>query len=177
MRSRFALLAAVLLCAFAARAAHTPTTKIDVLVTSIQGSPIEHAEVTVRLVKGDKPRTIWRLRTHDDGMARTPPEMQLPQGTYLVEVSAAEYAPFSQTFDVHEDKKAIEVKLTSGMTKLTVVVTTPMGGKPIEHADVVVKFVSGHNLLLLGKAIRTSWRCARIRRASRKCRRSRRALF
>jgi hypothetical protein len=36
------------------------------------------------------------------------------------------------------------------------VVTTP-GGKPIEHADVVVKFVSGHNLLLLGKAIRTSW--------------------
>jgi Carboxypeptidase regulatory-like domain len=155
MRSRFALLAA-LLCAFAARAAHTPTTKIDVLVTSMQGALVEHAEVTVRLVKGDKPRTIWRLRTHDDGFAHTPPEMQLPQGTYVVEVTAAEYAPFSQTFDVHEDRKTIEVKLTSGMTKLNVVVTTP-GGKPIEHADVVVKFVSGHNLLLLGKAIRTSW--------------------
>jgi Carboxypeptidase regulatory-like domain len=155
MRSRFALLA-VLLCAFAARAAHTPTTKIDVLVTSMQGSLVEHAEVTVRLVKGDKPRTIWRLRTRDDGFAHTPPEMQLPQGTYVVEVTAAEYAPFSQTFDVHEDRKTIEVKLTSGMTKLNVVVTTP-GGKPIEHADVVVKFVSGHNLLLLGKAIRTSW--------------------
>jgi len=155
MRSRFALLTAVLVCACTARA-HTPTTKIDVLVTSVQGTPIEHAEVSVRLVKGDKPRTIWRLRTHDDGIARTPAEMQIPQGTFVVEVTAAEYESFSQTFDVHEDKKTIEVKLTSGLTKLNVVVTTP-GGKPVEHADVVVKFVSGHSAILLGKAIRTSW--------------------
>jgi hypothetical protein len=57
---------------------------------------------------------------------------------------------------VHEEKKTIEVKMTSGMTKLNVQVTT-QGGKPIEHADVVVKFVSGHSVILLGKAIRTSW--------------------
>jgi hypothetical protein len=155
MRSCLALLTAALLCAFTARA-HTPTTKIDVLVTSMQGVPIEHAEVTVRLMKGDKPRTFWRLRTHDDGIARTPAEMQIPQGSIVVEVTAAEYEPFSQTFEVHEEKKTIEVKMTSGMTKLNVQVTT-QGGKPIEHADVVVKFVSGHSVILLGKAIHTSW--------------------
>jgi 5-hydroxyisourate hydrolase-like protein (transthyretin family) len=155
MRYRFALLTALLWCAFTA-AAKSPTTKIDVLVTSMSGTPIEHAEVAVRLVKGEKPRTIWKLHTHDDGIARTPAEMQIPQGTFLVEVTAAEYAPFSQTFEVHEDKKTIEVKLTSGMTKLNVQVSTP-GGRPIEHADVVVKFVSGHSAILLGKAIRTSW--------------------
>jgi 5-hydroxyisourate hydrolase-like protein (transthyretin family) len=155
MRSYFALLAALLLCAFAARA-KSPTSKIDVLVTSMSGTPIEHAEVAVRIVKGEKARTIWKLHTHEDGIAKTPAEMQIPQGPILVEVTAAEYAPFSQTFDVREDRKTIEVKMTSGMTKLNVHVTTP-GGKPIEHADVVVKFVSGHSAILLGKAIRTSW--------------------
>jgi 5-hydroxyisourate hydrolase-like protein (transthyretin family) len=155
MRSCFALLTAVLLCAFAARA-KTPTTKIDVLVMSMQGTPVEHAEVEVKLMKGDKPRTFWKLHTHEDGIARTPAEMQIPQGTIVVEVTAAEFAPFSQTFEVHEERKTIEVKLTSGMTKLNVHVTS-QGGKPIDHADVVVKFVSGHSAILLGKAIRTSW--------------------
>jgi hypothetical protein len=155
MRSCFALLTAVLFCAFAA-GAKSPTTKIDVLVTSIQGTPIEHAEVTVKLVKDEKPRTFWRLHTHEDGIAKTPAEMQIPQGAILVEVSAAEYAPFSQTFEVHEDRKTIEVKLTSAMTKLNVQVTT-LGGKPIEHADVVVKFVKGRSIIEFGRKLRTSW--------------------
>ena len=102
MRYRFALLSAVLLCVFAAWA-KTPTTKIDVLVTSMQGTLIEHAEVEVKLVKDEKARTFWKLHTHDDGIAKTPPEIDIPQGTILVEVKAAEYAPFSQTFEVHED--------------------------------------------------------------------------
>jgi 5-hydroxyisourate hydrolase-like protein (transthyretin family) len=123
---------------------------------SMQGTPVEHAEVEVKLMKGDKPRTFWKLHTHEDGIARTPAEMQIPQGTIVVEVTAAEFAPFSQTFEVHEERKTIEVKLTSGMTKLNVHVTS-QGGKPIDHADVVVKFVSGHSAILLGKAIRTSW--------------------
>ena len=42
------------------------------------------------------------------------------------------------------------------MTKLNVHVTTP-GGKPMEHADVVVKFIKGRSIILLGKAINTSW--------------------
>jgi hypothetical protein len=155
MRSRFALLTAVFLCAFAA-GAKSPTTKIDVRVTSMEGTPVEHAEVAIKFVKGEKPRTIWRLRTHEDGIAKTPAEMQIPQGTILVEVTAAEFAPFSQTFEVHEDRKTIEVKLTSAMTKLNVHVTTP-GGKPIDHADVVVKFMSGRSVIQLGRKITTSW--------------------
>jgi len=154
MRS-FALVTAVLVCGFTA-SAKSPTTRIDVLVTSMQGAPIEHAEVEVKLVKGKKSRPYWKLRTGEDGIAKTPVDTKIPQGTILVEVTAAEYAPFSQTFEVFEAQKTIEVKMTSALTRINVHVTTP-GGKPIDHADVVVKFVKGHSILLLGKAIRTSW--------------------
>jgi hypothetical protein len=42
------------------------------------------------------------------------------------------------------------------MTQLNVQVTS-QGGKPIESADVLVKFVSGRSVMKLGKKIRTSW--------------------
>jgi len=155
MRSCFAFVVAMLACAFAAGAG-TPKTRINVLVTSMQGTLIDHAEVQVMVVKNGKSRPVWKLHTHDDGIARTPPEVEIPQGTILVQVTAAEFAPFSQTFEVHEEQKTIEVKMTSAMTKLNVLVTTP-GGKPIEHADVVVKFVKGRSLIELGKKIITSW--------------------
>jgi len=41
-------------------------------------------------------------------------------------------------------------------TKLTVTVTNA-AGKPVDRADVVVKFVSGRSIVKLGKKIRTSW--------------------
>jgi cytochrome c oxidase assembly protein Cox11 len=42
------------------------------------------------------------------------------------------------------------------MTKLNVQVTS-QGGKPIERADIVVKFVKGRSTIKLGKKIRVSW--------------------
>ena len=42
------------------------------------------------------------------------------------------------------------------MTTLTVHVTT-LHGKPIDHASVIVKFVSGHDKLKLGKKILTQY--------------------
>ena len=42
------------------------------------------------------------------------------------------------------------------MTTLTIEVKSP-GGKPIDHASVIVKFVSGHSVVKLGKKIRTEW--------------------
>ncbi|MFN7997292.1 MAG: carboxypeptidase-like regulatory domain-containing protein [Bryobacteraceae bacterium] len=42
------------------------------------------------------------------------------------------------------------------MTKLTIQVTT-LGGKPIDRADVVVRFVEGRSAVKLGKKIRTTW--------------------
>ena len=153
MRYRFALLTAVLFCAFAA-GAKSPTTMINVQVTTMDGKPIEHADVDVKLVKGEKARTMWKLRTHEEGIVKALAE--IPQGTILVEVTASGYQTFSQTFEVHEAQKTIEVKLNSAMTKINVQVTT-LGGKPIDHADVVVKFVKGRSIIELGRKLHTSW--------------------
>jgi hypothetical protein len=46
--------------------------------------------------------------------------------------------------------------LGADMTTLTISVKTP-GGKPVEGASVIVKFVKGHSLTKLGKKIRTEW--------------------
>jgi 5-hydroxyisourate hydrolase-like protein (transthyretin family) len=155
MRSRFALPMAVLYCGLAA-GAKFPTTKISVHVTNMAGDPIEHAEVAVKVVKGEKANTRWRLRTHEDGIASTPAEMQVPQGPIVVEVMADEYEPFSQQFEVHEDQRTIEVKLNSAMTQINVHVTT-MGGRPLDHAEVVVKFVKGRSVIEFGRKLHTTW--------------------
>jgi hypothetical protein len=42
------------------------------------------------------------------------------------------------------------------LTKLKVVVTNT-AGKPVDRADVVVKFVEGRSIAKFGKKIRTSW--------------------
>jgi uncharacterized GH25 family protein len=42
------------------------------------------------------------------------------------------------------------------MTTLTIQVKS-LGGKPIENASVIVKFVKGHSLTKLGKKIRKEW--------------------
>ncbi|MEX2262367.1 MAG: carboxypeptidase-like regulatory domain-containing protein [Bryobacteraceae bacterium] len=42
------------------------------------------------------------------------------------------------------------------LTKLSFVVTT-LGGKPVDRASVVVKFVEGRSIAKFGKKIRTSW--------------------
>jgi len=51
---------------------------------------------------------------------------------------------------------AIAATAAVPMTKLNVEVKTP-SGKPIDRADVVIKFVKGHSVIKLGKQIRTSW--------------------
>jgi hypothetical protein len=42
------------------------------------------------------------------------------------------------------------------MTKLTIAVKT-QGGHPVSQAAVIVRFVKGHSVLKLGKAVRTQW--------------------
>ncbi len=42
------------------------------------------------------------------------------------------------------------------MTRLNIQVTS-LGGKPIDRADVVVRFVKGRSKLKLGRKIRTTW--------------------
>jgi hypothetical protein len=42
------------------------------------------------------------------------------------------------------------------MTKITVALKD-QAGKPVEHASVVVRFVQGHSVVKLGKAVRTTF--------------------
>jgi hypothetical protein len=42
------------------------------------------------------------------------------------------------------------------LTKLSIVVKT-QSGRPIDHASVVVRFVKGHSVVKLGKAVRTTY--------------------
>ena len=42
------------------------------------------------------------------------------------------------------------------MTKLNIVVKA-QGGKPVDRASVVVRFVEGHSVIKLGKAVRTTF--------------------
>ena len=42
------------------------------------------------------------------------------------------------------------------MTTLTIEVKSP-GGRPVDNASVIVKFIHGHNVFKLGKGTRTEW--------------------
>ena len=42
------------------------------------------------------------------------------------------------------------------MTTLTIEVKSP-GGRPVDNASVIVKFIQGHNVFKLGKGTRTEW--------------------
>jgi len=50
------------------------------------------------------------------------------------------------------------------MTKLNIVVKA-QGGKPVDRASVVVRFVEGHSIVKLGKLYAPPSSCARTRRA------------
>jgi hypothetical protein len=46
--------------------------------------------------------------------------------------------------------------LAAPMTKIHIILKN-QAGKPVEHASVVVRFVQGHSVVKLGKAIRTTF--------------------
>ena len=98
-------------------AAAAPMTKIRVEVRSTGDKPIERASVIITLDKGrsafklgKKDRTHWEMRTNQEGVASIPP---LPQGTFLVQVTAKGYQTFGQKIDIKEEEKTIEVKLNA----------------------------------------------------------------
>lgn len=155
MRSSFVLPAVLVSCALAGWA-KAPMAKVDVHVVKEDGSPVEHADVAVKVLKGDKASTRWKVYTKEDGYAHAPAEVEVPQGTIVVEVTAPGYETMSQKFEVNEAQKTVEIKLGSALTQITVHVTT-MGGRPIDRADVVVKFVKGRSVIEFGRKLRTSW--------------------
>ena len=104
----------LLLWAFTACAA-VPMTKLNMVVKTESGRPIDHASVVVRFVKGHSVvklgkaiRTTYELRTNQDGEAKVP---EIPQGEIRIQVIAKGYQTFGQIFDVTEEEKTIDIKL------------------------------------------------------------------
>ena len=105
---------ALLLFALAAGAA-VPMTKLDIVVTTNSGRPIDRASVVVRFVEGHSiiklgkaVRTSYELRTNQQGRATIP---EIPQGKIRVQVIAHGYQTFGRIFDVTQEQKTIDIKL------------------------------------------------------------------
>src|SRR5580698_9014650 len=91
-------------------------TTLTISVKSPGGKPVENASVIVKFVKGrskaklgKKIRLDWELRSNQEGLAKIPP---IPQGTILVQIIAKDYQTFGQDFDVDEEQKTLEIKLS-----------------------------------------------------------------
>jgi len=89
-------------------------TKLNMVVKTESGRPIDHAEVVVRFVRGHSVfklkslRTTYEVRTNQDGEAKVP---EIPQGEIRIQVNAKGYQTFGQIFDVTEEEKTIDITL------------------------------------------------------------------
>jgi len=145
-----------------------PTTQLTVRVVDKEGDALENAEVEVKQqggpeVKSDgQVRSFWQLRTDAQGIAQIPGglagQILMPQGRAALHVAVKDFRPLDQTVDLNQPAQTITATMAGevSMTRLNVLVTT-LGGKPLENADVVVRFVSGRSVIKLGKKIRTTW--------------------
>lgn len=118
MRKLLLLLIAALLPAVAA-----DQTNIKIVITNEHGKPVENASVIVKFVQGRsaakfgaKDRKEWEMKSNQEGIAKPPP---MPQGKILIQVIAANYQTFGQTFDVDEAEKTIEIKLNPPQPQYT----------------------------------------------------------
>jgi hypothetical protein len=91
-------------------------TKLKFVVTNMSGKPVDRADVVVKFVEGrslaklgKKIRTSWEVRTTQEGTADVP---EIPKGKILIQVIAKNYQTFGQTYDVTDDEKTIEIKLS-----------------------------------------------------------------
>jgi hypothetical protein len=112
---RTLLVPALLACAFTAAALAAPMTKINIVVKTGSGKPVDRASVVVRFVQGHSivklgkaVRTTFELRTNQEGEANIP---SIPQGKIRVQVIAKGFQTFGDTFDVTEDEKTLNITL------------------------------------------------------------------
>jgi len=115
------LLPALLLCALALDAA--PMTKLNILIKTQSGRPVDRASVIVRFVEGHSViklgkavRTTFELRTNQEGQANVP---EIPQGKIRIQVIAKGYQTFGQIFDVTDEEKTIPITLNPPQQQYT----------------------------------------------------------
>jgi hypothetical protein len=91
-----------------------PTTKLNIVVKTQGGHPVDRASVVVKclgrsvakLGKLDCP--AYEIRTNEEGVVKLPP---IPQGKIRVQVIAKGYQTFGQDFTVNDDEKTLDIKL------------------------------------------------------------------
>src|SRR4051812_38188596 len=106
-------LPALLLLALSAWAA--PMTRLNVVVKTQSGKPIDRAAVVVRFVEGHSVvklgkavRTTFEMRTNQEGEVKIP---NIPQGKIRIQVIAKGYQTFGEIFDITDDEKTVEIAL------------------------------------------------------------------
>lgn len=109
-----------IICGIAAAA---EMTKLNVVVKSQSGKPVDRASVVVRFVEGHSVvklgkaiRTTFELRTNQEGEVQVP---SIPQGKIRIQVIAKGYQTFGQVYDVTEEEKKIEITLNPPQQQYT----------------------------------------------------------
>lgn len=90
-------------------------TKLNIVVTTPGGTPIDRASVVVRFVQGHSIVKLgkavhdsYELRTNEEGIAKVP---EIPKGKIRIQVIAKGYQTYGQIFDVTQDEKTVAIKL------------------------------------------------------------------
>lgn len=98
-------------------------TNLKVVVTNLNGKPLENASVIVKFVEGRsktkfgaKVKEEWDMKTNQEGTVKIP---SIPQGKILIQVIAKNYQTFGETFDVQEEERTIEIKLNPPQPQYT----------------------------------------------------------
>jgi hypothetical protein len=98
-------------------------TNLQVVVTNLDGKPVDNASVIIKFVKGRsavkfgaKIRKEWEMKTTQQGLVKVP---SIPQGKILIQVIAKNYQTFGETFDVDQEEKTIEIKLNPPQDQYT----------------------------------------------------------
>src|SRR4051794_6689250 len=106
-------LLSILLLAAAVWAA--PMTKLNVVVKTQSGKPVDRAAVVVRFIEGHSVvklgktiRTTFEMRTNQEGEVKIP---SIPQGKIRIQVIAKGYQTFGQIFDITDEEKTVDVAL------------------------------------------------------------------
>ena len=110
-----ALIVSAIVLSLAVTALAAPMTKINIVVKSQTGKPVDRASVVVRFIQGHSivklgkaVRTTYELRTNQEGEASIP---SIPQGKIRIQIIAKGYQTFGQDFDISEDEKTVNVTL------------------------------------------------------------------
>jgi len=103
----------LIVCAAAMLAA--PMTKINIVIKSQSGKPVDRASVVVRFVQGHSivklgkaVRTTFEVRTNQEGEVQIP---SIPQGKIRIQVIAKGFQTFGEVYDIAEDEKTVNITL------------------------------------------------------------------